>query len=421
VPRNKAGLRAPGEGSMRNTIRRDDARAGHGKRRAILTIGAGIALTTGIWAGSASAHPSTTGSTAQSHKVVSNCGAPAHKGWASCFSRHRTGIAQPRSAAAAPDGYGPSDLQSAYNISPASSAETVAIVDAYDDPNAEADLAKYRSQYGLPACTTANGCFKKVDQSGGSDYPTADSGWAGEISLDLDMVSAISPNSHILLVEADDPSFDNLGAAEDTAAANATIVSNSWGGGDASDSTYGKYFKHSGVAVMASAGDDGYQGASYPASSSSVIAVGGTSLNRDSSSRGWSETVWDGTGSGCSSLNAAISGSSDADTGCSGRAMNDVSAVADPNTGVAVYDSYQSGGWNVYGGTSASSPIIAGVIANAGNSADVTPSTPYAHADALNDVTSGDNGSCSPTQLCTARAGWDGPTGLGTPNGTGAF
>jgi subtilase family serine protease len=172
---------------------------------------------------------------------------------------------------------------------------------------------------------------------------------------------------------------------------------------------------------MASAGDDGYQGASYPASSSSVIAVGGTSLNRDSSSRGWSETVWDGTGSGCSSLNAAISGSSDADTGCSGRAMNDVSAVADPNTGVAVYDSYQSGGWNVYGGTSASSPIIAGVIANAGNSADVTPSTPYAHADALNDVTSGDNGSCSPTQLCTARAGWDGPTGLGTPNGTGAF
>jgi subtilase family serine protease len=406
---------------MRNTIRRDDARAGHGKRRAILTIGAGIALTTGIWAGTASAHQPVTGNTAQSHKVVSNCGAPAHTGWASCFSKHRTGVAQPRSAAAAPDGYGPSDLQSAYNISPASGAETVAIVDAYDDPNAEADLAQYRSQYGLPACTTANGCFKKVDQNGGSNYPTADSGWAGEISLDLDMVSAISPNSHILLVEADDPSFDNLGAAEDTAASNATIVSNSWGGGDAADSTYGKYFKHSGVAVMASAGDDGYQGASYPASSSSVIAVGGTSLNRDSSSRGWSETVWDGTGSGCSSLNAAITGASSAGTGCSGRAMNDVSAVADPNTGVAVYDSYPSGGWNVYGGTSASSPIIAGVIANAGNSADVTPSTPYGHADALNDVTSGNNGSCSPTQLCTARAGWDGPTGMGTPNGTGAF
>ncbi|HEX3816291.1 MAG TPA: hypothetical protein VHX59_25910 [Mycobacteriales bacterium] len=352
---------------------------------------------------------------------MANCATPA-AGHAACFSMHRAASNQPHSRAATPDGFGPTDLQSAYNLTPGSSADTVAIVDANDDPNAEADLATYRAQYGLPACTTANGCFKKVDQSGGSNYPSPDAGWAGEISLDLDMVSAISPNSHILLVEADDASFDNLGAAENTAAANSTIVSNSYGGSDAADTTYGKYYKHDGVAITASAGDDGFQGASYPASSSSVIAVGGTSLTKDSSARGWSESVWDGTGSGCSDLNAAIPAAANAGTGCDGRAMNDVSAVADPNTGVAVYDSYQSSGWDVYGGTSASAPIIAATIALAGNGSSVTPGTPYGHADALNDVTTGDNGSgCSPAQLCAAGTGWDGPTGMGTPNGTGAF
>jgi subtilase family serine protease len=406
---------------MRHHVRHDEAHASRKRRRFALGASAAAVLATGIWAGSASAVQPGENTPAQSQEYVSNCGAPAHAGWATCYSKHRTAAAQPHTPAATPDGFGPTDLQSAYNLQPGSTAETVAIVDAYDDPNAEADLAKYRAQYGLPSCTTDNGCFKKVDQKGGTNYPAADAGWAGEISLDLDMVSAISPNSHILLVEADDPSFANLGAAENTAAAGATIVSNSYGGSDESDSDYGKYFNHAGVAITASAGDDGYQGASYPASSSTVIAVGGTSLKKDSSSRGWSETAWDGTGSGCSTLNKAIAGSSSADTGCTGRAMNDVSAVADPNTGVAVYDSYQSDGWAVYGGTSASAPIIAGTIALAGNSADVTPGTPYAHADALNDVSSGNNGSCSPSQLCTARSGWDGPTGLGTPNGTGAF
>ncbi len=202
-------------------------------------------------------------------------------------------------------------------------------------------------------------------------------------------------------------------------------MSNSYGGSDASDAQFGQYYDHPGVAITASAGDSGYVGASYPASSSSVIAVGGTSLTRDSSSRGWSETVWNnssgGTGSGCSAYNAAIPGASSFDTGCSKRAMNDVSAVADPATGVAVYDTYQAPGWQVYGGTSASAPIIAGVIGLAGNAGSVTPSTPYANTGELFDVTTGSNGSCSPSQLCTARAGWDGPTGLGTPNGVGAF
>jgi subtilase family serine protease len=307
----------------------------------------------------------------------------------------------------------------------------VAIVDAYDDPNAESDLATYRSQYGLPACTTANGCFSKISQTGStSSLPTADSGWAGEISLDLDMVSAVAPGAHILLVEANSSSMDDLGAAVNEAVAKgAKYVSNSYGGSESStDTTYdSEYFNHPGVAITVSAGDSAY-GVEYPAASQYVTSVGGTALSRDSStSRGWTESVWstsstEGTGSGCSSYDPKPSWQTD--SGCSKRTVADVSAVADPATGVAVYDSYQtSSSWNVYGGTSASSPIIASVYADAGTpgSSDYPSKYPYQHTSALNDVTSGSNGSCSPSYLCTAQAGYDGPTGLGTPNGTTAF
>jgi subtilase family serine protease len=301
----------------------------------------------------------------------------------------------------------------------------VAIVDAYDDPSAEADLGAYRSQYGPPSCTTANGCFKKVNESGGTSYPTSNGGWAQEISLDLDMVSAICPNCHILLVEASSSSFADLGTAENYAAAHANEISNSWGGSDTSDSIYGSYFNHPGVAITASTGDGGY-GVEYPASSDYVTAVGGTSLTRNASSpRGWMETAWSGAGSGCSSYNTRSSWQASVTTGCSRRAVADVSADADPNTGVAVYDSfsYQGyAGWLVFGGTSVASPIVASVYALAGNASNVSyGSFPYAHTGSINDVTSGSNGSCSPTELCTAGTGWDGPTGLGTPNGTGAF
>jgi subtilase family serine protease len=337
----------------------------------------------------------------------------------------RTGGVTPN--AATPSGLGPSDLQSAYALpsATAGAGKTVAIVDAYDDPSAEADLAVYRSYYGLSTCTTANGCFRKVNQSGGTTYPARNGGWAEEISLDLDMASAICPNCNILLVEATSATFANLGAAVNRAATlGATSISNSYGGSDARDSTYGTYYNHPGIAVTVSSGDAGY-GVEYPASSHYVTAVGGTTLTRATgTTRGWTETAWSGAGSGCSAYNTALTGASSFGTGCSRRAVADVSAVADPNTGVSVYDSFAYQGyvgWLTFGGTSVSSPIIASVYALAGNTASIDNNYPYTHSTSLFDVTSGSNGSCSTSQLCTARAGWDGPTGLGTPNGVGAF
>ncbi|MGH3380442.1 MAG: putative Ig domain-containing protein, partial [Actinoallomurus sp.] len=410
-------------------------------RRAGLTVLASVALAAAslaATASSATAAPSQTSQTAQtSHATTSHattassapvrraCAAPAHRGQMSCLSLVRTDV-QARhglQAQVAPSGYGAADLKSAYALPAGGSGQTVAIIDAYDDPSAEADLGTYRSQYGLPACTTANGCFKKVNETGGSTPPTADSGWAEEESLDLDMVSAVCPSCHILLVEASQPTTDDLGTAVNTAVSlGAKYVSNSYGGSeDPSDpSTDSSYFNHPGVAITVSSGDSGY-GAEYPASSQYVTAVGGTSLSSASNARGWSETAWSGAGSGCSAYDAKPSWQ--ADTGCAKRTVADVSAVADPNTGLAVYDSYQVGGWLVVGGTSASAPIIAGVYALAGTPAAGTypASYPYSHTSALNDVTSGSNGSCSPAYLCKGGAGYDGPTGLGTPNGASGF
>jgi subtilase family serine protease len=375
----------------------------------------------------ANAAPQAVPATAASHPFHHSC-ATAQAGQASCKALVRSDIAKSatelRAAAAAPSGLSPANLQSAYKLpsSTAGSGQTVAIVDAYDDPTAEADLAVYRSQFGLSPCTTANGCFKKVNQTGGTTYPRKDGGWAQEISLDLDMVSAVCPNCKIVLVEASTNSFANLGAAENTAASLANIISNSYGGSDASDSTYGQYYNHPGKAITVSSGDAGY-GVEYPASSHYVTAVGGTSLRAASNTRGWTETAWSRAGSGCSAYNTALSGQAGL-TDCARRAVADVSAVADPATGVAVYDStaYQGlSGWLVFGGTSVSAPIIGGVYGLAGNAASVDNNYPYAHASSLFDVTSGSNGSCSTTKWCTAGTGWDGPTGLGTPNGAGAF
>ena len=383
----------------------------------------------------------------------SACGTTPKKGYAACNALRVTGgttaymekqaalkgatpkTVKPNATSATPTGYGPSDLQDAYGLTAASSSngsgETIAIVDAYDDPNAAADLATYRSYYGLSACTVANGCFKKVSQTGSTtSLPTADSGWAGEISLDLDMVSAIAPNAKILLVEASSSSMANLGKAVNEAVTlGAKFVSNSYGGSESSsDTSYdSSYFNHPGVAITVSAGDEGY-GAEYPAASKYVTAVGGTKLSTSSTSRGWTESVWktsstEGTGSGCSAYDAKPSWQTD--TGCTKRMIADVSAVADPATGVSVYDSYGSDGtgWNTYGGTSASSPIIASVYALAGTpgSSDYPAQYPYEDTSALNDVTSGNNGTCSTSYFCTAASGYDGPTGLGTPQGVSAF
>ena len=347
------------------------------------------------------------------HKRV--CG-DAPKGSARCYARIRTTAAGDVQSFSTPSGFGPSSLQSAYLAPTGGAGRTVAIVDAYDDPYAESELATYRSQFGLPACTTANGCFKKVNQSGAtSPLPPADSGWAVEIALDLAMVSAICPSCNILLVEANSNSWSDLGTAENAAAAlSPSAISNSFGGGESSSSTTydSQYFNHPGILITVSSGDSGY-GVEYPASSKYVLGVGGTSLVTSTSSRGWAETAWNGAGSGCS---AYISKPSlQTDPGCSNRTVADVSAVADPNTGVAVYSNYE-GGWIIVGGTSASSPIMAAIFTAAGKTT-LGSTFPYTHTSAFYDVTSGSNGSCSPAYLCTAQAGFDGPTGWGTPNG----
>ena len=235
------------------------------------------------------------------------------------------------------------------------------------------------------------------------------------------MVSATCPGCHILLVEANSAQATDLFTAVDTAVeAGAKYVSNSWGGSEAGDeAAFEKHLQHPGVAIVAGTGDDGF-GPVYPASSQYVTAVGGTTLQRASTTRGWSEQGWSKGGSGCSAFIAKPSWQT-ADTGCGKRATADVSAVGDPETGVATYDSFQSGGWSVVGGTSVSAPIIAATYALAGSPAPVPASSPYANAGALNDVTAGRNGGCQTQVLCVSGPGWDGPTGLGTPNGTGAF
>jgi N-acetylneuraminic acid mutarotase len=372
--------------------------------------------------------------------VVDLCSATVAKNVARCYAKRvvsapKHGV---RPNADAPVGYSPADLISAYNLpSDGGAGATIGIVDAYDNPNALADLTVYRAQYGLPALT--EGQFRKVNQRGvEGSYPEPDADWAGEIALDIDMVSAIAPNANILLVEADSANFDDLGAAVNQAVAlGATYVSNSYGtsytstpgsGEDASEVQLSDaYYDHPGVAVVASSGDDAY-GVSFPAASAAVTAVGGTSLVRDAAAgRGWNESVWNnqygGPGSGCSLY--VEKPAFQTDTGCAMRSVADVSAVSDPATGVSVYNTYgpDGTGWAQYGGTSAASPIIAAVYALGGPiPAGTSPNSfPYAKRTALNDVSTGANGTCTPAYLCTGTAGYDGPTGLGTPKGAAAF
>ena len=321
--------------------------------------------------------------------------ATSRPGYYACYALIRTDVTARRglfAAGTAPGGYGPADLRSAYSLPSATggAGQTVAIVDAYDDPAAAADLAIYRAQYGLPPCTAASGCFRRVAQDGSTNYPPPDptGGWEYEESLDVDMVSAICPDCHILLVEADSNAVRNLGVAVDEAVKlGAKYVSNSYGGSENSAETGwdSRYYQHPGVAVTASAGDSGY-GVEYPAASPYVTAVGGTTLTRDRNvPRGWTETVWgsssggEGTGSGCSAYEAKPSWQTD--TGCAHRTVADVSADANPDTGVALYDTFEQGGWGVVGGTSVASPIIASTFALAGVPAAGSYAASYPYAD----------------------------------------
>jgi len=264
------------------------------------------------------------------------CAGPAAEGFARCHAHlvmNETGQVM---AAVTPSGFSPADLRSAYNITGTGASSTViAIVDAFGYPNAERDLGTYRSQFGLPACTTANGCFRKVNQRGvQGSYPATNTGWSQETALDLDMASAMCPGCSILLVEADSASFQNLATAVNTAAAmGAHAISNSYGGGESGSSSFEPFYNYAGIAVTVSSGDSGF-GVEFPASSPHVTAVGGTSLVRSSNSRGWSETAWSGAGSGCSALYAKPTWQTD--SGCARRTVADVSMDDGPARGIVL-------------------------------------------------------------------------------------
>jgi hypothetical protein len=403
----------------------------------------------------------------QQSNLAAACPDP-EPGSAQCLAVRRIDVAARAAASVSPQnppqGYSPSDLQSAYALpsmtAGVGSGMVVGIVDAYDLPTAESDLAVYRSQWGLSACTSSgpNPCFQQVDERGqpvdrtpGDTYYVApDAGWGTEIALDIELVSAVCPNCRIVLVEAFNNSWDNLGTAVDRAVTmGAVAVSNSYVGPESPNtSTVEAHFTHPGVAITAASGDCGYDcvgtfgvptgdhaAVGYPASSTHVIAVGGTRLTRDlSTARGWSEAAWGdaygGGGSGCSTL---VPRPSWQPAGVCGayRSSADVSAVADPATGVAMYvtttvEGVTTSQWTVEGGTSAASPIVAAAYGLAGGpTADYPVKTLYADPSGLFDAIGGNNDvtfhSCGEIVLCNALTGYDGPTGLGTPHGIGAF
>ena len=347
----------------------------------------------------------------------------------SCKSRIRADEHNRIQPLATPAGLGPVQLTAAYALSASkTSTATIAIVDAFNYPNAASDLAAYRSQFGLPPCTVANGCLKIVNQNGAAsplpgNAPAGDD-WTVEAALDLDMASAACPTCKLVLFEAQDDQGNGLFIAQNAAAAMAGVVSisNSWGGpSDGTDvSLDSQFFTHTqAVNTFVASGDSGNTGASpdYPSTSAHVIGVGGTRLVKSSTTRGWTETVWSGAGSSCSKVVAkpAFQSVVPAAT-CGKRAASDVAAVADPNTGVAVFNA-GVGGWIVVGGTSAASPLVAASYARYGISGSThDASFSYAHTAEFFDITSGRNGSCT-SALCRAAAGWDGPTGIGSPNG----
>lgn len=357
------------------------------------------------------------------HTDIATC-AVATVGHAACSSRLITDLdLAPLATTGYESGYAPAQLRKAYGLT-TNSTTKIAVVDAFANPNAAADLAKYRAQFGLGTAK-----FTQYNQRGGTTLPKGDTGWGQEEMLDLEMVSGICPGCQIVYIGADSASFDDLGAAVDTAVAKgAKVVSNSYGGDeDPSESSSAVHYNHPGVAITVSSGDDGY-GVEVPAAFKTVTAVGGTNLVLKADNTRKTETVWGtqlnlngGAGSGCSLYISKPTWQKD--TACANRAVADVAAVADPNTGVAVYSSYGSTGganWYVFGGTSVAAPIIGGVYGLSKNTTGIPASIAYSHRTALYDVTSGANGICG-SYLCTGGVGYDGPTGLGTPKGIAAF
>jgi hypothetical protein len=331
-----------------------------------------------------------------------------------------------RALADGPVGWGATDLVSAYRLPEQAAPDTVVGISiAFDAPNLEADLAVYRAQYGLPPCTTANGCFRKVNQQGAAaPLPQSSFGWALESTLDVSMVSAACPSCRILVVEGNSPGFADLAETEDTAVRlGAKVVSNSYGAREGgAPLAYASHYQHPGVTVVASSGDRGFTAASYPAVLASTVAVGGTSLARDPDSpRGWAESAWPYGGSGCSAYIAKPAWQRD--THCGKRTVADVAAVADS---LAVYNT-DAGGWLPVNGTSASAPFVAGLYGRSGRAGPAQPADVYANAAKFVDITAGNNDpngagkKCGGDYLCVAGPGYDAPTGVGVPDGLSGF
>jgi Subtilase family len=416
--------------------------------------GSSITQASGIGRGSSITQAS---GVTRAYRNVSACARPHQAGIASCFAIRRqtmlsgraVGIGLPSRGDSArvngDAGFGATALRKAYEIRAVGSRNNViAIVDATHSGTAFDDVSEYRKTFGLPAltdCTSKaaasqsvpsgkNACFIQLDQNGSPSRAatTEDAGWAQETALDLEMASAACPKCSLLLVEGATASFEDLSGAVGLAAAfdGVKAISNSYGGSDVSGAQFTQYSAAAaiGIAVTASSGDFGF-GVEAPASFEGVVAVGGTSLTVDTNGTWLAESAWAGSGSGCSALNAKPFWQAASDTKCNGKLTADVAAVADPATGVSVY---YNGGWYVFGGTSASAPLIAGLYAlkhDFGASAGDFTAT---NAARLHDVTAGSNATssaakraCKVALWCTAGFGFDGPTGLGTPFGTGAF
>lgn len=361
---------------------------------------------------------------------------PARTGFERCFALFAPQVAVNAAIAAGasglaatPAGWGATDIASAYKLPVTRNPhQTVAVVEVLDTPALAADLAVYRTQYGLPACTVADRCLRIVNQHG-KTAPLPPSGVGSgsdvETMLDVAMVSAACPRCRILVVEANSAGFADLATAEDSAARlGAPVISNSYGAREfGGTQAYSAAYDHPGHVIVASSGDAGFTAANFPANLATVVAAGGTELARARNARGWSERVWNikgvgASGSGCSAYVAKPFWQHDQH--CPGRTVADVSALA---WNIAFYEKAQ-GGWLTAGGTSASAPLIAGIYALAGNASKITPGHAYRHAGSLFDITKGNNivaDLCGRDYLCAARKGYDAPTGLGTPDGTSAF
>jgi hypothetical protein len=334
--------------------------------------------------------------------------------------------------AAGPRGLSAAAIAAAYHL-PArrSSHQTVAVSIAFDTPRLAHFLAVYRRHFGLPACTAASGCFRKVNQRGKkSPMPQSGvgSGWDLEATLDVSMISVACPHCHILVVEANDPSDVNLAKTENTAARlGAQVISNSYGSRESGFAlAQARSYRHRGHTIVASAGDLGFTAASFPANLATVTSVGGTKLARAANHRGWRERVWnDENGAGGSGCSAYVSKPSwQHDRHCAMRTVADVSAVA---TSVPIFSSTY-GGWVTVAGTSIGAPLVAGIYGLAGNGARTGHRRLYRHASSFFDITTGNNSffepaaaACGRDYLCVAKRGYDAPGGLGSPRGTRAF